>query len=64
MHYLIGVLYEANIGRAPSFYVSGPNQTTVLAKWVHQLDDKHVAGVSLRNLLMIPLRALREVSRQ
>ena len=36
--------YEANKGRAPGFYIPGPNKTTVLAKWVHQLDDGHVAG--------------------
>ena len=36
--------YEANVGRAPSFYIPGPNKTTVLAKWVKQLDDGRVAG--------------------
>ncbi|KAI0262503.1 hypothetical protein BGY98DRAFT_940445 [Russula aff. rugulosa BPL654] len=36
--------YEANVGRAPSFYIPGPNRTTVLAKWVKQLDDGRVAG--------------------
>ena len=36
--------YEANEGRAPSFYIPGPNRTTVLAKWVRQLDDGRVAG--------------------
>ena len=36
--------YEANEGRAPSFYIPGPNKTTVLAKWVRQLDDGRVAG--------------------
>ena len=32
------------MGRAPSFYIPGPNKTTVLAKWVKQLDDGRVAG--------------------
>ena len=36
--------YENNVGRAPSFYIPGPNKTTVLAKWVKQLDDGRVAG--------------------
>jgi hypothetical protein len=36
--------YEANTGRAPSFYIPGPNKTTILAKWVRQLDDGRVAG--------------------
>ena len=36
--------YETNVGRAPSFYIPGPNRTTVLAKWVKQLDDGRVAG--------------------
>ena len=36
--------YEANKGRAPSFYIPGPNKTTVLAKWVRQLDNGRVAG--------------------
>jgi hypothetical protein len=36
--------YEANVGRAPSFYIPGPNRTTVLAKWVKQLDNGCVAG--------------------
>ena len=36
--------YKANEGRAPSFYIPGPNKTTVLAKWVRQLDDGCVAG--------------------
>ena len=36
--------YENNVGRAPSFYIPGPNRTTVLAKWVKQLDDGRVAG--------------------
>ena len=36
--------YEANVGRAPMFYILGPNRTTVLAKWVKQLNDGHVAG--------------------
>lgn len=36
--------YEANVGRAPNFYIPGPNRTMVIAKWVRQLDDGHVAG--------------------
>jgi hypothetical protein len=36
--------YEDNVGRAPSFYIPGPNRTTVLTKWVKQLDDGRVAG--------------------
>jgi hypothetical protein len=36
--------YENNVGRAPSFYIPGLNRTTVLAKWVKQLDDGRVAG--------------------
>ena len=36
--------YEANEGRAPSFYIPGPNKTTVLTKWVRQLDNGRVAG--------------------
>ena len=36
--------YEANVGRAPLFYIPGPNRTTVLVKWVKQLDDRRVAG--------------------
>ena len=36
--------YEDNVGRAPSFYILGPNRTTILAKWVKQLDNGHVAG--------------------
>ena len=36
--------YENNVGRAPSFYIPGPNRTTILAKWVKQLDDGRVAG--------------------
>ena len=36
--------YKNNVGRAPSFYIPGPNRTTVLAKWVKQLDDGRVAG--------------------
>jgi hypothetical protein len=36
--------YEANTGRALSFYIPGPNKTTILAKWVRQLDDGRVAG--------------------
>ena len=36
--------YENNVGRAPSFYVPGPNRTTVLIKWVKQLNDGCVAG--------------------
>ena len=39
--------YEANVGWAPSFYIPGPNRTTVLAKWVKQLDDGCVAGFGL-----------------
>ena len=38
--------YENNVGRAPSFYILGPNRTTVLAKWVKQLDDGCVVGFS------------------
>jgi hypothetical protein len=38
--------YESNEGRAPSFYIPGPNKTTILAKWVRQLDDGCVAGFS------------------
>ena len=36
--------YKANKGRAPRFYISGPNKTTVLAKWVCQLNNRCVAG--------------------
>jgi hypothetical protein len=36
--------YEANEGRALLFYILGSNRTTVLAKWVKQLDDGRVAG--------------------
>ena len=36
--------YEDMVGRAPSFYIPGPNRTTVLTKWVKQLDDGRVAG--------------------
>ena len=32
------------MGRAPSFYIPGPDRTTVLAKWVKQLDDGRVVG--------------------
>jgi hypothetical protein len=38
--------YESNVSRALSFYIPSPNQTTILAKWVCQLDDRHVAGFS------------------
>ena len=31
--------YKANVGRAPSFYILGPNRTTVLAKWVTSAKD-------------------------
>ena len=36
--------YEDNVGRALLFYIPGPNRTTVLAKWVKQLNDGCVAG--------------------
>ena len=44
--------YKSNTGYALNFYILGPNKTTILARWVKQLNDRKVAKYSKHQSLI------------